>query len=167
MVYKVRQKILSFTEDFVIKNEYDEDVFFVKGKFFSIGHKLKISDVYGNELLYIEQKVLRFLPEYYIYDNSNTQIAKIKKKFTFFKPQYNIDSIYGSYELNGNILQHNFEILKNGTICAEISKRWFSLTDTYGVEVSPQEKPEFILALVIIIDMVMDDEEKRNIVNND
>ena len=162
MIYKIKQKLFSLTQDFAITNQNDEEVFFVKGKFFSLGHKLHIGDKNGNDLLYIEQKVFRLLPEYYIFDNNNKEIARVKKKFTFFKPSYQIDSVYGSYELEGNVLQHNYEIFKNREICAEISKKWFSITDTYGVDVLNNENPEFIIALVIVIDMVMDDEAARN-----
>ncbi|MDR3598598.1 LURP-one-related family protein [Clostridium sp.] len=162
MKYKVREKLFSLTDDFTIKNEYDEDSFYVRGKFLSIGHKLNLEDLNGNSLYYIEQKVLRFLPEYYIYDSNGKQVAKVKKQFTFFKPKFQIESDYGYYELNGNILDHDFEIIKNNAVCAVISKRWFSLSCTYGIDVSEKEDHAFILSLVIILDKVMDDQERRN-----
>ena len=136
MKYQVREKLFSFTDDFTIKNEREEASFYVRGKFLSIGHKLNLEDLNGNSLYYIEQKLFKFLPEYYIYDSTGNQIAKVKKQFTFFKPKFEIQSNYGSYELNGNIFDHDFEITKNNSICAVISKRWFSLSCTYGIDIS-------------------------------
>lgn len=159
MLYQIKQKLFSFKQDFTIKNKYDEDSFIVEGKFLSIGHKLKIFDANRNELLHIEQKVLTFLPEYFIYDNSNIEVARVKKKLSFFKPQFIIDSKFGTYTLTGNVFEHNFQVLKSGQTVAEISKTWFSLSDTYGVDVADEEKAEFILALVIVLDMVLDDEQ--------
>lgn len=162
MKYQVREKLFSLTDDFAVKNEYDEDCFYVRGKFLSFGHKLYLEDLSGTALYYIEQQIFRFLPEYYIYDSRGNQAATVKKEFTFFTPRYNIESQFGSYEINGDILNHDFEIIKNGSVCAVISKRWFSLSCTYGVDVLENEDPAFILSLIIILDKVMDDQERRN-----
>jgi uncharacterized protein YxjI len=45
---------------------------------------------------------------------------------------------------------------------AEVSKRWFSWTDTYGVEVADGEDPVLILASAVVIDMVCHQVEKRD-----
>ncbi|BCZ46632.1 hypothetical protein psyc5s11_26990 [Clostridium gelidum] len=162
MKYQVREKLFSFTDDFTIKNEYDESIFNVRGKFLSLGHKLNLEDLNGNSLYYIEQKLLRFLPEYYIYDSKGNQAAKIKKQFTFFKPKFIIESNYGYYELNGNIFDHDFEITKNNSICAVISKKWFSLSCTYGIDIDENEDHAFILSLIIVLDKVMDDQQSNS-----
>lgn len=162
MKYQVKEKLFSFADDFTIKNEYGEDKFKVRGKFLSIGHKLNLEDLNGNTLYYIEQKVLRLLPEYYIYNSNGNQIAKVKKQFTFFKPKYNIESNYGYYELNGNVFDHDFELIKNNSACAIISKRWFSFSDTYGIDVSDNEDHAFILSLIIVLDKIMDDAQNTN-----
>ena len=162
MKYQVREKLFSFTDDFIIKNENDEPSFNVRGKFLSMGHKLNLEDLNGNSIYYIEQKLFRFLPEYYIYDSSGKQVAKVKKQFTFFKPKFEIESDYGYYELNGNIFDHDFKITKNNSICAVISKSWFSLSCTYGIDINENEDHSFILSLVIVLDKVMDDQERNN-----
>ena len=162
MKYQVRGKLFSFTDDFTIKNEYNEDVFKVNGKFLSIGHKLNLEDLNGNSRYYIEQKVFRLLPEYYIYDSNRNQVAMVKKQFTFFKPKFNIESNFGYYELHGNIFDHDFELTKNNSVCAVISKKWFSLTDTYGIDISENEDHAFILSLIIVLDKVIDDQQNSN-----
>jgi len=35
-----------------------------------------------------------------------------------------------------------------------VSKRWFSFTDTYGVEIEQGEDPVLILASTVVIDMI-------------
>ena len=37
---------------------------------------------------------------------------------------------------------------------ADVSKQWFSLTDTYGVEIADGEDDVLILASTVVIDMV-------------
>jgi len=58
MRYLMRQKLFCFGDDFTIKNEADEDVFFVDGKVFTIGQKLSFQDMNGKELAFIQQKLL-------------------------------------------------------------------------------------------------------------
>ena len=47
MRYQMRQKLLSFGNDFTIRDEADRDVYFVDGKAFSIGDKLSFQDLSG------------------------------------------------------------------------------------------------------------------------
>jgi uncharacterized protein YxjI len=162
MKYKVKGKLFSFKDESIIKNEHNEDTFKVRGKFLSIGHKLYLEDLNGNTLYYIEQKVFSFLPEYYIYDSNGIQVAKVKKQFTLFKPKFDINSNNGYYELQGNVFEHDFELIKSNSVCAVISKSWFTLTDTYGVDINDNEDHAFILSLIIVLDKVMDDQQNSN-----
>lgn len=161
MRYKIRQKIFSFGDNFTIKNENDEPMFIVKGKVFALGDKLSLQDLNGNELFYIEQKLFKFLPEYSIFQNG-VQVAKVKKEFTFFKPRFNIDSNFGKYEMTGDIFSYNFQVLKNGRSVAAVSKKFFSFADTYGVDIDSQENQAFMLALIIVIDQVIHDNNHNN-----
>lgn len=161
MRYQIRQKIFSFGDNFVIRGENEEPRFIVKGKVFSFGDKLSLQDINGNELYYIEQKLFKFLPEYHIFNNA-AQAAVVKKEFSFFKPRFLIESRYGSYEMEGNIFGYDFQIIKNGRIVAVVNKEWFSFSDTYGVEIDNNEDQAFLLALVIVIDQVIHDNEGNN-----
>jgi uncharacterized protein YxjI len=38
------------------------------------------------------------------------------------------------------------------TRAAEVSKRWFRVADTYGVEVAPGQDPVVILAVTVVLD---------------
>ncbi len=87
---------------------------------------------------------------------------------SFFHGKFNIDSVYGEYYIEGlDIINHSFVITKQGQIVATISKKFFSLADTYGVEVAANEDQAFILALAIVIDQVIDENEQyqRNLHN--
>ena len=154
MKYKIKQKFFSFGDDFTIKDENDEDRFIVTGKVFSIGSKLKVNDLTGNELVNIEQKVLRLLPEYNLYA-SEEHLATVKKEFTFLKPRFTIMSTQGDYQISGNFIGYEFEILKEDKVVVTVSKKFLALADTYMVEINNQENQAFMLALVIVIDQVL------------
>lgn len=161
MRFIVRQKIFSFGDNFTIKDQYGKDHFTVKGKVFAIGDKLRIYDMAGRELYYIEQKLFRLLPEYIIYQGGQP-VAKVKKEFTFFRPKFNITSTLGNFTIEGNFLGMDFSIRKNGRHVAQVSKRWFSFADTYGVDIVEGEDYGFLLALVIVIDQVIHDDNHNN-----
>ena len=161
MRFIVRQRIFSFGDSFTIKDELGNDHFVVKGRVFTLGNKLRIYDMAGQELYYIEQKILRFLPEYNIYQ-SGRHMAMVKREFTFFKPRFNITSTLGNFTIEGNFLGMYLSILRNGIPVAEISKRWFSFSDTYGVDIAEGEDYGFLLALAIVIDQVIHDNNRNN-----
>ncbi|NSW90479.1 MAG: LURP-one-related family protein [Firmicutes bacterium] len=156
MRFVVKQKIFSFGDNFTIKDEYGNDHFIVRGKVFALGDKLRLYNLQGDELFYIEQKLFRFLPEYTIY-HLGQAVATVKKEFTFFKPRFNISSASGNYTIDGNFWGMEFSILKNGLPVAQVSKRWFSWGDTYGVDIVDSEDYAFIISLVIVIDQVIHD----------
>ncbi|NLX60932.1 MAG: hypothetical protein GXZ06_00190 [Tissierellia bacterium] len=157
MRYLVREKIFSFADRFKIQDEYGNDRFQVEGQLFSFGNKLRIYDSQGRELIYIEQKIWRLLPEYYIY-RGDRLLARLKKELTLFKPRFTIESQYGDFTIDGDIFAHNFNILKNGRPVAWVSKKWFSFSDTYAVEILEEEDHAFILSLAIVLDQVLYDD---------
>jgi len=158
--YLIREKIFSFGDNFTIKDEFDNDVFFVRGKVFSLGDKLTLEDALGNEVVYIEQKLFKFLPEYSIF-LSGKYAARVKKEFSFFRPKFYIDSNMGQFTIDGDIFSHNFQILKNGIPIAMVSKQFFAFSDAYGVDISDNEDQDFILALVIVLDQVLHDDKNN------
>lgn len=161
MRYLVRQRVFSFGDNFTIKDENEQDRYIIQGKVFSFGDKLKLMDLNGNELFYIEQQLFRFLPEYYIYAGGE-QMASVKKQLTLFTPKFVINSVYGSYEIEGNIFGYDFQIYKDGRMVAIINKKWFAFSDCYGVEIVDGEDHAFLLTLAIVIDQVLHDEQKRH-----
>ena len=46
-------------------------------------------------------------------------------------------------------------------VVATVSKRWFSFTDTYGIEVADGEDPVLILASAVVVDMVCHSDNRR------
>ncbi len=57
---------------------------------------------------------------------------------------------------HGNVLDHEFEIERDGDRVARISKKWFRVRDSYGVEVSAGEDEALLLALVVAIESLSD-----------
>ena len=50
------------------------------------------------------------------------------------------------------MVDHEFEIKHDGDTVAEISKRWFRVRDTYGIQVGPGQDDALVLAATVCID---------------
>ena len=54
-------------------------------------------------------------------------------------------------DIQGNILDHEYTFTDGRAAVATVSKRWFRVADTYGVEVSPSQNPVVILAATVAL----------------
>lgn len=162
MRYVMKQKFLSWGDDFTIQDAEGRDAFFVDGKAFSIGAKLSFQDMSGNELLFIKQKVLSWGPTYEIH-REGVPVAVVKKElFTLFQCTFTVD-VPGPDDLvaEGDFLDHEYVFRRGETPVARVSKQWFSWTDTYGVDVTDGEDDVLMLASAVVVDMACHENRKR------
>jgi uncharacterized protein YxjI len=161
MRYLMKQKMFCFGDDFTIKDDQGQDVFFVDGKVFSFGDKLSFQDMNGNELAFISQKVLSWGPTYEIYHGDELAAVVKKELFTFFHCKFTVD-VPGpdDLEAEGNFLDMEYAFNRDGRTVATVSKRWFSFSDTYGVDIADGEDDILILASTVVIDMVCHADKK-------
>ena len=162
MRYVMKQKLFCWGDDFSIKNEAGEDRFFVDGKAFTIGDKLSFQDMQGNELAFIRQKLLSWGPTYEITRDGALAAVVKKQLFTLFRCKFTVD-VPGpdDLEAQGNFLDMEYTFNRGDRVVAEVSKRWFSWTDTYGVDVPDGEDDVLLLASTVVIDMVCHGDNKR------
>lgn len=157
MEYIVREKIFSLTNNFNIRDKYENPYFLVESEFWTIGRKIRIYDLEGNELIYIEQVIFRLFPEYNIYLDG-TPVMNVKQNFALFVPSFTIDSPLGKFELSGSVTKHYFYILKDGRKICTINKKFISFSDTYTVDIEDvEENHPLILALAIVLDQIYHD----------
>jgi uncharacterized protein YxjI len=57
-------------------------------------------------------------------------------------------------EARGNMVEHEYEIERGGAKVAQVSKRWFRMRDTYGIEIAEAEDDALILAVTVCIDQM-------------
>jgi uncharacterized protein YxjI len=162
MRYVMKQKLFSWGDDFCIKDEGGADVFFVDGKAFSFGEKLSFQDMQGNELAFIRQKLLAWGPTYEIYRQDALAAVVKKELFTLFRCKFTVD-VPGPEDLEaqGDFMDMEYTFNRGDRVVAEVSKRWFAWSDTYGVDIPDGEDDVLILASTVVIDMVCHGDNKR------
>ena len=148
----IKQKVFSWGDKFRIYDENQNDRYYVEGEVFSFGKKLHLYNHSGDEEAFIHQKVLSFLPKFYISRN-NIDVAQVIKEFTIFRQEYTVEGL--GWTVNGNFLAHDYEITSDGRIIASISKHWFSLGDTYEIDISDDADEVMAICVVLIIDAVI------------
>ena len=146
--YYINQKF-SIRDRFTVKDEEMNDVFYAEGKFLTIGKKIRLHAMDGDEVLYIEEKVLSFLSNYKIYIG-NQLLSEVKQELAFFKKKYNI--VTPNWHIRGDVWSMNFDIVEGSEPIATIRKKWFSFMDAYEIEVFKEDYLELILGVVIVID---------------
>jgi uncharacterized protein YxjI len=163
MRYTMKQKLFSWGDDFTIKNEAGEDVFFVDGKAFSFGDKLSFQDMEKNELAFIRQKLLAWGPTYEITRGGVVAAVVKKHLFTLLRCKFTVD-VPGpdDLEAQGSFLDMEYTFTRAGQTIAEVSKRWFAYTDTYGVDIHEGEDDVLILASTVVVDMVCHGDQKSS-----
>ena len=162
MRYVLKQKFFCFGDDFLIKNAADGDVFFVDGRAFTLGQKLSFQDMQRRELAFIRQKLLSWGPTYEIYRGDEVAAVVKKHLFTLFRCKFSVD-VPGpdDLEATGSFLDHEYTFRRGSRQVAEVSKRWFSWTDTYGVEIAEGEDDVVILASAVVIDLICHSEKEK------
>lgn len=160
MRYVMRQKIFSFGHDFTIKDEDGKDVFFVDGRALSLGHKLSFQDMNGHELAFIKQKLLSLGPTYEVYVGDQLMSIVKKELFTLFKCRFHVD-VPGpdDLEAEGDFWEHEYSFQRGDELVGSVSKRYFSWSDTYGIDVRNPEDTVLVLTSAIVIDLACHHEE--------
>lgn len=149
----IKQKVFSWKDKFYVKDEFGNDRYYVEGELFSLGKKLHIYDMNNNELAFIHQKVLSFLPRFFVYVGGS-QVAEIVKEFTLFRNKYRIDGL--GWEVDGDFMDHDYEITHMGRPIVSISKEWFTWGDSYMLDIADNSDPINALSVVLAIDCVIE-----------
>ena len=151
--YQMREKLFSIGDDFWIETEQGERAFKVNGKAMRIRETFVLESPSGDELFKIQEKKLRIHDTMKIERDGDT-VATVKKALiTPLRDRFAIEVEHDDdLSAKGNIVDHEYEIERDGHKVAEISKRWFRIRDTYGIEIAPGQNDALILAATVCID---------------
>lgn len=154
--FKMRQRLISIGRDFWIENERGQKVFKVDGKALRVRGTLIFEDAHGRALYKIQERLLRVRDTMTIENAQGGVAARVHNALiTPLRDRWQID-IPGGQNLStqGNILHHEYRIERGRLTVASVSKKWFRVRDTYGVEIAPGEDAALVMAITVVIDMM-------------
>jgi uncharacterized protein YxjI len=162
MRYLMKQKLLSWGNDFTIRDSDGNDAFFVDGKAFSLRDQLSFQDMQGNELCMIQKKLLSWGPTYEIYHQGELAAVVKESIFTLFGHRFTID-VPGPDDIQaaGNFTNHQYSFTRAGQEIAQVSEQWFTIADTYGVDIASDQDDVLILAATVVIEHCAEQSHQR------
>ena len=152
--YQMRQNLVSIGDDFWIENERGQRVFRVDGKALRVRQTLAFEDTAGHELCKIQERMMRVKDSMEIEDAGGQRAAMVKKALiTPLRERWVVKVADGpDLEVQGNIVDHEYSIGEGRDKIAEVSKKWFRVADTYGVQIEQGQNDVLILAVTVAID---------------
>ena len=154
--YQMRERMVSIGDDYWIDNAAGQKVFKVDGKALRVRDTLVFEDAHRNTLCKIQEKKLRVKDSMKVEDAHGKEIAMVKKAIISpVRDRFTVKIKNGpDLEVQGNILDHEYSIGEGRDRVAQISKKWFRIRDSYGVEVDPGQDDVVILAVTVCIDQM-------------
>jgi uncharacterized protein YxjI len=160
--YLIRERFFRLGEDSEVTDEHGRPVLNVDGKVLSLTDRLVLRDPEGREVAEVQRKLVAMRPTYEV-SVAGEEVAKVRKHlFTPFRDRFTID-VPGpdDLEMEGDLFDHEYTIRRGGQTVATVSKRWFTMRDTYAVDVAPGQDDLLLLAGVLALDLA-EDRERRD-----
>ena len=157
--FQMREKLVSIGDDFWIENAQGQKTFKVDGKALRVRSTLNFEDAHGHVMCKIQERMLRVKDSMEVEGSDGKQVAMVKKAIISpVRDRFTVKIKNGlDLEVKGNILDHEYTIGEGHDKVAEISKKWFRIRDSYGVEVEPGQDDIVILAVAVCIDQMAHD----------
>lgn len=159
--YKMRQKLISLGDDFTIEDASGNPAFEVDGKVMSLRDTFELKDRQGNVVATIRGKLISLRSKMEIIRNGEVAATVTKALFSPLSDKYKVDIAGGDdLRLDGSILEHEYTLRRGNTVVGQVSKRWFTFTDTYGIDVAPGEDDALVLSIAVALDEMSHDKDE-------
>ena len=161
--YAVQEKIFSIGDDFWITDDRGDRVFLVDGKALRLRQTFELKDPSGQVLATVRKKLIAVRDTVEI-EHDGQVVATVRR--ALISPLHHRSVVDladgGQLEAVGNILDKEFDILADGQPIAHISRSWFRIRDTYGVDIAPGQNDALLVAIAVCLDRIHHDEEERD-----
>ena len=156
--YKLQKELFSLDEDFWVENEKGEQLYKADSQATTLRETFVLANKDGEELLAIEAKLLAARPTMQVKRQGKVFATVSKKLLSLLHQHYTIQVEGGAtFEAEGKISKHEYEVRSNDAVVAQISKEWFAVRDSYGIAVAPGQDDLLMIASAIAIEELSSD----------
>jgi uncharacterized protein YxjI len=150
----MRQQLVSIGDDYWIEDDAGDRRFRVNGKALRLRDTLDLEDADGAVLCRIQARLLRVRDSMTIEDRNGEKLALVHKALISpLRERWKVERPGSAdWKVQGSIADHEYEIEEGGRKVAEVSKKWFRVRDSYGVQVAPDEPAVLVLAVTVAVD---------------
>ena len=151
--YQMREKMFAIGDDAWIEDSNGNRAFKADGKALRMRSTFVLEDASGNEVASIQEKMLHIKDTMEI-ERGGRKIATVKKALISpLRDRFDVNIEGGAdWDVQGNIVNHEYEITSGRDKVAEVSMKWFRVRDTYGIEVTPGQDVGLVLAVAVALD---------------
>ncbi|MEV0846142.1 LURP-one-related family protein [Streptomyces sp. NPDC049954] len=153
MRFLVRERMFAIGDDYWIEDETGRKVFLVDGKAMRLRQTFELKDPQGHVLVDIREKMLS-LRDTMLIERNGEPLARVKRKrLSLLRNHYRVSLVDGTeLDVSGKILDREFAIDYDGELLAQISRRWLTVRDTYGVDVVREDMdPSLVIAVAVCV----------------
>ena len=160
MRYLVRQRLAAFTASFWITDEDGNEVFQVDGKALKLRNTFELTDRSGVVVAMIRQQPFR--RGTMDIERDGAVLATLRRaNISLFRHRYQVTLADGTVlDATGDFSDMNWELAAGDRVVGRISRQWFKIRDTYGVEVEPGEDPALVIAVAVCIDRLREQQRR-------
>lgn len=152
--YLIRKKLIALGDDFWVEDENGEQVFHIDGKVARLRDTYVIETPDGQELVKIVERKLS-LHKTLVVERQGQELATVSKALLNpLRDSFRVEVVGGGVLVaKGDLFDHEFTVTwENGAPMAQVSKRLFTVRDSYGLSVEPQQDVVLALAIAVCID---------------
>lgn len=154
--FQLRQRLISVGDDYWIEDGQGQRAYKVDGKALRVRDTWVLEDSMGREVAEIRERKLSIRDAITIHVDGRA--ATVKKALVGIRDRFHVDVDGGDdLKVHGNVVDHEYEIERDGHTIATVSKRWFRVRDTYGVEVGHLVDAPLVLAVTVALDAMAHD----------
>jgi uncharacterized protein YxjI len=148
----MRERFFDLGEDFSVEDESGRPAFRVDGKVLSLKKTFVLEDEGGHSLATIREPLVS-LRDTVVIDRPGRPSATVRRPLLpHLRPRFHVELPDGDLEVVGDIIGHEYTIRGDRGTVARISRSWFSLRDTYGVEVAPGEDAALMISIAVALE---------------
>lgn len=149
----VRERLFGVGDDYWIEDVDGQKLFLVDGKAMRVRDTFELKDREGRILVEIKQKLMS-LRDTMLIERDGEQLARVKhKRLSLLRNHYRVTMSDGTeLDVSGKILDREFAIDYDGELLAQISRRWLTVRDTYGLDIVREDAdPALLIAVAVCV----------------
>lgn len=159
----MRERLFGIGDDYWIEDADGRKVFLVDGKAMRMRDTFELKDAEGRIVVEIKQKLLS-LRDTMLIERDGEQLAKVKRKrLSLLRNHYRVTLVDGTeLDVSGKILDREFAVDYDGELLAQISRRWLTVRDTYGIDIVREDADAGLLIAVAVCVIVLAEKEHED-----
>ena len=145
----VRERLFAVGDDYWIEDEDGRKLFLVDGKAMRLRDTFELKDAEGRVLARVRQKLVS-LRSTVVIERDGGELATVRRKrLSLLRNHYRVSLVDGTeLDVSGKLLDREFAIEYDGELLAQISRRWLTIRDTYGIDIVREDADTALLIAV-------------------